>query len=161
MSHPAPAAPAAAALGSSTAQSLITGLAHVNLTVPAGTLDAVRAFYGDTLGLAERTVPAAQAHELVWFDVDVARTQQVHVAVSRGPDDANAAGARRHPCFRLADAAALAALHRRVADHRARGGPAAPLAVDPEDPPAAESTGAYPARFFARDFAGNRLEFSL
>ena len=58
-----------------------------------------------------------------------------------------------------ADAAALVALRARIADHRARGGAGAPLAVDNDA--AADPGAEYPARFFARDFAGNRLEFSL
>lgn len=179
MSDPAPSsAPAATGTGTGATapaannnteappRPLITGLAHINLTVPTGTLDAARAFYGTTLGFAERPVPAAQTHELAWFDIGGGGDggggtqpppQQVHVAVARGPDDANAPAARRHPCFRLADAPALATLRARVADHRARGGAGAPLSVEDDAHPA----GAYPARFFARDFAGNRLEFSL
>ena len=32
-------------------ESLISGLAHVNLTIPRGTLDQAFEFYGETLGL--------------------------------------------------------------------------------------------------------------
>lgn len=45
---------------------LITGLAHVNLTVPPGTLEQANAFYGDTLGLKSRPVPQLQKGTLAW-----------------------------------------------------------------------------------------------
>lgn len=45
---------------------MISGLAHVNLTVPAGTLDQANAFYGETLGLIARPVPERQKGTLAW-----------------------------------------------------------------------------------------------
>lgn len=45
---------------------MITGIAHVNLLVPAGTLELAEAFYADTLGLKRVPVPALQKHELAW-----------------------------------------------------------------------------------------------
>ena len=45
---------------------LISGLAHVNLLVPSGTLDQANAFYGDTLGLKARQVPERQKGSLAW-----------------------------------------------------------------------------------------------
>lgn len=45
---------------------MISGLAHVNLLVPAGTLDKAEAFYGGTLGLTPRAVPKLQAGTLAW-----------------------------------------------------------------------------------------------
>ena len=45
---------------------LISGIAHVNLTVPAGTLEQANTFYGETLGLTARAVPAAQKGSLAW-----------------------------------------------------------------------------------------------
>ena len=47
-------------------EDLISGLAHVNLVVPAGTLDKAHAFYGDTLGLKSREVPELQRGTLAW-----------------------------------------------------------------------------------------------
>ena len=44
----------------------ISGLAHVNLLVPAGTLDQAHAFYGGTLGLNARPVPELQKTSLAW-----------------------------------------------------------------------------------------------
>ena len=96
----------------------ILSLAHVNLTVPSGTLAQANEFYGTTLGLTARPVPALQRDSLAWFDIGDSG-QQVHIAFGDGrelrdnlPDaegDGGAGGAsskwagtRRHPCFRLA-----------------------------------------------------------
>jgi len=46
---------------------LITGIAHVNLLVPQGTLDEARAFYGTTLGFDIVPVPALQKDRLAWY----------------------------------------------------------------------------------------------
>jgi catechol 2,3-dioxygenase-like lactoylglutathione lyase family enzyme len=45
---------------------MITGIAHVNLTVPAGTLDLAESFYSDTLGLKRVPVPVLQQGTLAW-----------------------------------------------------------------------------------------------
>lgn len=45
---------------------LITGIAHVNLLVPEGTLDQARAFYGKTLGFDIVPVPVLQKETLAW-----------------------------------------------------------------------------------------------
>ena len=50
----------------SDATGLISSIAHVNLTVPAGTLDEANTFYGDTLGLKARPVPQLQKGTLAW-----------------------------------------------------------------------------------------------
>ncbi len=42
--------------GDSHGEELITGLAHVNLIIPRGTLDTAKEFYGETLGLRSRPV---------------------------------------------------------------------------------------------------------
>ncbi|KAI0477421.1 hypothetical protein GGR56DRAFT_637249 [Xylariaceae sp. FL0804] len=139
---------------------MITGLHHINLVVPPGTLDEASAFYGDTLGLTPRAVPVLQKGTLLWFDLGDSG-QQVHVAPGRPADFGEESS--RHPCFRVGGGAdALLALRRRVHAHLERGGPGAPRAADA---PGAESSGEkgaeYPERFFARDYAGNRLEFTL
>lgn len=46
---------------------MITGIAHINLLVPAGTLDQAEAFYGKTLGLTPRLVPELQRGSLIWY----------------------------------------------------------------------------------------------
>lgn len=87
----------------------------------------------------------------------------------------------RHPCFKLESPEALLQLRQRIWDHHQKGGAAAPKEAD--KPGEADSgmlssltsitfecayrdeLGSkgveYPQRFFARDYAGNRLEFSL
>lgn len=45
---------------------MISGLAHVNLVVPMGTMDSANEFYGNTLGLTARPVPQLQKDSLAW-----------------------------------------------------------------------------------------------
>lgn len=45
---------------------MITGLAHINLLVPPGTLDQAYTFYGETLGLTAAPVPQAQIGTIAW-----------------------------------------------------------------------------------------------
>lgn len=45
---------------------MITGIAHVNLIVPLGTLHLADAFYGDTLGMHRAPVPPRQKDKLAW-----------------------------------------------------------------------------------------------
>lgn len=47
---------------------MLTGIAHVNLTVPEGTLDLAEEFYGKTLGMERVAVPALQKNTLAWSD---------------------------------------------------------------------------------------------
>ncbi|KAJ1327950.1 glyoxylase I family protein [Microdochium nivale] len=149
---------------------MITGLHHINLTVPEGTLDQAEAFYAATLGLTPRPVPAAQAGRLAWYDIIPGSSQsssqqpspqQVHIAFGK-PQDFDHLESTRHPCFRVGSPEALLELQRRVRAHLERGGAGAPLAADR---PGEENSGAkgveYATRFFARDYAGNRLEFTL
>ncbi|KAK3939964.1 hypothetical protein QBC46DRAFT_386360 [Diplogelasinospora grovesii] len=142
---------------------MITGLAHVNLSVPAGTLGLAREFYGDTLGLAPRPVPQLQKDSLAWFDI-ASSGQQVHIAHGREVDFASehALTSPRHPCFKLETPEKLLELQRRIWTHFEKGGESAPRECDR---PGGENSGdkgvEYPTRFFARDYAGNRLEFSL
>ncbi|KAK5659181.1 hypothetical protein OQA88_1271 [Cercophora sp. LCS_1] len=142
---------------------MITGLHHVNILVPPGTLPAANIFYGTTLGLSPRAVPQLQADSLAWFDIS-SSGQQLHVAFGRPDEDftPTARAARRHPCFRVESPELLDKLQRRVWEHYERGGEGAPSECDK---PGEENSGAkgveYPTRFFARDYAGNRLEFTL
>ncbi|KAJ9292769.1 hypothetical protein DTO271G3_8468 [Paecilomyces variotii] len=136
---------------------MITALAHVNLLVPPGTLDQANEFYAGTLGLISTPVPQLQKGTLAWFNILPDGSQQVHIAF--GTNEPNSS---RHPCFRVGSLEALQQLQKRVWEHHVRGGSAAPLAVDK---PGEKDSGAqgveYPTRFFARDYAGNRLEFTL
>ncbi|OAL46673.1 hypothetical protein IQ07DRAFT_137796 [Pyrenochaeta sp. DS3sAY3a] len=137
---------------------MITGLHHVNLVVPLGTLELAREFYGNTLGLTPRPVPQLQRDSLAWFDIGDSG-QQVHVA-TKSEDFASKSS--RHPCFRIGNVEDLATLREKIWAHFELGGDAAPKEADK---PGEKDSGAvgveYPTRFFARDYAGNRLEFSL
>lgn len=140
---------------------MITGIHHINLVVPASTLHLANEFYSQTLGLTPRPVPHLQRETLAWFDIGTSG-QQVHVAIGKPEDFAHPSS--RHPCFRVGSVEALNELQIRVWSHFERKGESesAPLMADK---PGAKNSGAegveYPKRFFARDFAGNRLEFSV
>lgn len=138
---------------------MITGIHHVNLVVPPSTLPAAEAFYGTTLGLTSRPVPAAQVDSLAWFDVGTSG-QQVHIAFGKAEDFSFTSS--RHPCFRVGSGEELLRLRQRIWEHFERGGEGAPQAADKPGEASSGSQGKeYPQRFFARDFAGNRLEFSV
>lgn len=138
---------------------MITGIHHINLVVPPGTLHLAHDFYADTLGLTPRPVPQLQRERLAWFDIGTSG-QQVHVAFGKPKDFEHASS--QHPCFKVGNPDDLLALRQKVWDHFKRGGEAAPKEADK---PGEKDSGAvgveYPTRFFARDFAGNRLEFTV
>ena len=138
---------------------MITGLHHINLVVPPATLPLAHEFYCKTLGLTPRPVPQLQRETLAWFDIG-ASGQQVHIAIGKPSDFEHTSS--RHPCFKLGGLEDLIALRQKVWDHFERGGEAAPREADK---PGEKNSGAegmeYPTRFFARDYAGNRLEFSV
>ena len=76
---------------------MITGLDHIQLAMPAGQEEAARAFFGQTLGLAEIAKPAAlAARGGVWFALGAL---QLHLGV-----DADFRPARKaHPAFLVSD----------------------------------------------------------
>ncbi|KAI8943861.1 hypothetical protein NX059_001833 [Plenodomus lindquistii] len=127
---------------------MITGLHHINLVVPDGTLDLADEFYNKTLGLTPRPVPQLQRGRLAWFDIGTSG-QQVHVAFGKPEDFAHASS--QHPCFRVGSGESLIELQKKVWEHFERGGEAAPQAADK---PGEKNSGAegveYPTRFFAR-----------
>lgn len=151
---------ASASTGTTAEPPLITGLHHVNITVPYDGLALAKSFYASTLGLTPRPVPAAQVHELAWFDIGTSG-QQVHISLPKHNDDISRDDASRHPCFRVGSPEALLALQRRVYAHWQRGGEGAPKAADAPGESSGTKGLEYPKRFFARDFAGNRLEFTV
>jgi len=53
---------------------MITGIAHVNLTVPPGTLEHAAAFYADVLGFTRVAVPVLQKDELAWYELFLSST---------------------------------------------------------------------------------------
>lgn len=104
---------------------MITGIAHINLLVPPGTLDHARTFYSETLGLKPRAVPAHRVHDLAWFDI-ADSGQQVHIA----PGTNEEAKSSRHPCFKLGSPEQLLELRAKIWEHFERGGEAAPKEAD-------------------------------
>jgi catechol 2,3-dioxygenase-like lactoylglutathione lyase family enzyme len=138
---------------------MITGIHHVNLVVQPANLPLAREFYGETLGLTPRAVPHLQRDTLAWFDIGISG-QQVHIAIGKPADFTHISS--RHPCFKVGSVENLDALRERIWEHYERGGRAAPKEADK---PGEKNSGAqgveYPTRFFVRDFAGNRLEFSV
>jgi len=87
---------------------LISGIAHVNLIVPADGLPAAHAFYGTVLGLTSIPVPKSMQGRLAWFDITPGG-QQIHIAV--GPAEVESS---RHPCFKIYNAEALLNLQKRI-----------------------------------------------
>ncbi|KAH8763867.1 hypothetical protein BGZ57DRAFT_549599 [Hyaloscypha finlandica] len=138
---------------------MIIGIAHVNLTVPPGTLEQAAEFYGNTLGFTRVAVPVLQKDTLAWFDI-TPKGQQIHISSNSAVP--NEPTASRHPCFKLENVEKLNELRERIWAHYEKGGEGKPMAADK---PGVVNSGAkgveYPTRFFARDYAGNRLEFSL
>ncbi|KAF7131071.1 hypothetical protein CNMCM5793_004058 [Aspergillus hiratsukae] len=112
---------------------MITGISHVNLLVPAGTLNDAHTFYADTLGLTPAPVPQLQKDTLAWFNITPDGNQQIHIAFGQ-----NEPNSRRHPCLRVGSLDDLQKLQQRIYDHHLRGGPAAPLQADK---PGEESSG--------------------
>jgi len=150
----------------------ITGFAHVNLTIPEGTLHLAHEFYGNTLGLTSVPVPKLQLGTLAWFDLTPGG-QQVHVSFERGSEKGGVVEkangqvhphSSRHPCFKIGTAEDLEKLKTKIWEHFKVEGESEsrPLEADQPGQVASGAKGVeYPTRFFARDFAGNRLEFSL
>lgn len=103
---------------------MISGLAHVNMLVPPGTLEHAETFYGKTLGLTARPVPKMQKDSLRWFDIGESG-QQIHIALGLNEQKSS-----RHPCFRLESPGALLQLRQRIWEHYEQGGPAAPKEAD-------------------------------
>ncbi|KAJ5365338.1 hypothetical protein N7517_008224 [Penicillium concentricum] len=135
---------------------MISGIAHINLTIPRGTLEQAEEFYGTTLGLTSAPVPELQKGTILWFDIG-SSGQQVHI--SFGATDPQAT---RHPCFKLSSREELEEIKGSIYDHHVRGGPAAPMAADkPGEVNSGTQGKEYPTRFFARDFGGNLLEFTM
>jgi ubiquinone/menaquinone biosynthesis C-methylase UbiE len=116
--------------------SMVTGLDHVQLTIPAGGEDQVRAFYRDVLGLTETPKPAALvARGGLWLRCGA---QGLHFGVET-PFTPQRKG---HPALLVDD---LAALRQRLS--------AAGIAIHEDTPiPGVE-------RLFVFDPFGNRLEF--
>jgi catechol 2,3-dioxygenase-like lactoylglutathione lyase family enzyme len=113
---------------------LLRRVAHVNLSVDD--VDAARRFYGEVLGLDPAPRPADAGRAGCWFRLG---ELELHVSLELGADNARA---KRHVAFEVVD---LEELRARLS---AAGAP-----IEEGRPIAGVR------RFFARDPAGNRLEF--
>ena len=81
-------------------------LQHVAVTFPLGEGDAVRAFYGEALGLTEMEVPPEVAHlGWVWFATDTEGIELHFIPHAIPPDPARA----HHFCLQVDDIAAVRA----------------------------------------------------
>jgi catechol 2,3-dioxygenase-like lactoylglutathione lyase family enzyme len=115
----------------------VRGLQHVSSPFPTGGQAAVRAFYGESLGLRELPTPSALSHlELVWF----AAGDGLELHFFRGETDP---GAARHFCLEVED---LHEIRRRLHDAGHKAYDDTPIPNRP--------------RFFCRDPAGNLVEFT-
>jgi aminoglycoside 6'-N-acetyltransferase I len=113
---------------------LLRRAAHVNLSIDD--VAAARRFYGEVLGLEPAPRPADTGRPGCWF-----RLGELELHLSLEPDADNA-GSRRHVAFEAGD---LDRLRERLSSANALIEEARPMAGV--------------RRFFARDPAGNRLEF--
>jgi catechol 2,3-dioxygenase-like lactoylglutathione lyase family enzyme len=87
---------------------MITGYHHTQISVPSGSADEVRRFYGQVLGLAEMDVPPAlHGHGLIWFKVG---DRSLHVGVE---DGVNRLATRTHLAYEVDD---IAAIRRRLSE---------------------------------------------
>lgn len=152
-------------------ESLISGLDHVNLLVPCQTLHLAHAFYAGSLGLKSLPVPASCPFKglVGWFDI-VGSGQQIHIMSAHhlGPAQLRAqTESQRHLCFKIPNRQKLDKLQGILWQLYAEGGEGAPMYCDKPLKKAGDVCGTprdlddMPTRFFARDYAGNRLEFSL
>jgi catechol 2,3-dioxygenase-like lactoylglutathione lyase family enzyme len=115
---------------------IIKGLDHIQIAMPAGAETAARAFYQDLLGLPEAAKPASLAKRGgAWFQGD---GFQVHLGVEADFHPARKA----HPCFQVTDLDGL---------QQALETAGVPVTPDSEIPGV--------RRFYAADPFGNRLEF--
>lgn len=145
---------------------MISGLHHVNLLVPPQTLHLAVSFYNSTLGLKQADVPTSAKAHLAWFDVDGRGSQQIHITSQHYLTQAEAKAqydSPRHLCFKIPSEEKLEKLQKRIWQRYESGGEGAPVYCDElgQDNAGQGKAGEFPKRFFARDYAGNRLEFGL
>lgn len=114
-------------------------LQHASLLVPPGTQKAVRAFYGELMGLEEKQPPQSLAHhQLVWFVAGEGEMELHFVPdASRPPEN------DQHICLEVDD---LAGYRRRLVEAGVQIIEAEPIPSRP--------------RFFCHDPFGNLLELT-
>jgi len=115
----------------------VRGLQHVSSPFPDGSHAALRAFYGELLGLRELPTPSTLRDiDLLWF----AAGDGLELHFFRGETDPAAA---RHFCLDVED---LTGMRRRLVDAGHEPSDDTPIHNRP--------------RFFCLDPAGNRVEFT-
>lgn len=144
---------------------LIMALDHVNLLVPPQTLHLAQSFYAGILGLVPIIVPASSKAHLAWFRVG-SSDQQIHITSEHYLNQIQMkaqAESPRHICLKIPSEDKFHLLQRTLWTLYETGGEGAPVHCDQpgEDNTGQGVAGDFPKRFFARDYAGNRLEFSL
>lgn len=147
---------------------LISGLDHVNLLVPLHTLHHAHAFYANALGLHALTVPADCPYKglVQWFEI-AGSGQQIHIMSAHhlSPSQVQAqTESQRHFCFKIPSRAKLEKIQDIIWQLHQRGDEGDPIYCDEPVGRLSDARwgkGKMPVRFFARDYAGNRLEFSL
>jgi catechol 2,3-dioxygenase-like lactoylglutathione lyase family enzyme len=115
-------------------------LQHTSLLIPPGAQDAVRAFYGELLGLEEKEPPRALAHlHLVWFVAGEDEMELHFLPTDERPNTLD----QRHICLAVDD---LEAYRRRLTEANVTITEAEPIPYRP--------------RFFCRDPFGNLVELT-
>lgn len=118
----------------------ITGLNHVNVTVPRSLEAEAKHFYGTVLGLEELEKPGeSKKRGGAWY---VIGPVQLHLSIEDGAE--GHALSKRHVCYIVTDAA--------EAERELR---AAGVEIVPDDQPIEGLK-----RFFVRDPGGNRIEMA-
>jgi catechol 2,3-dioxygenase-like lactoylglutathione lyase family enzyme len=116
----------------------IESIDHLQILAPSGSEPAIRAFYGDLLGLREvEKPPELRPRGGVWYRVGDGAVM-LHIGTEAHPPDAG----RRHFAFRVAD---VPGARRFLEEHGARTGEAPQVAGMP--------------RFYGYDPFGNQIEF--
>jgi catechol 2,3-dioxygenase-like lactoylglutathione lyase family enzyme len=116
----------------------IESIDHLQILAPSGSEPAIRAFYGDLLGLREvEKPPELRPRGGVWYRVGDGAVM-LHIGTEAHPPDAG----RRHFAFRVAD---VPAARRFLEDRSVRTGEAPEVAGMP--------------RFYGYDPFGNQIEF--
>jgi catechol 2,3-dioxygenase-like lactoylglutathione lyase family enzyme len=115
---------------------MITTINHAQISVPSGSDNQVRQFYGQVLGLTEKPVPEGlRGRGLIWFQVG---DREIHVGVE---DGINRLATRTHIAYEVSD----------IADWRLR---LTQLGLQLIDQPKIQGFD----RFHINDPFGNRLE---
>jgi catechol 2,3-dioxygenase-like lactoylglutathione lyase family enzyme len=117
----------------------ITGLNHVNVTVPASLEIAAKHFYAEVLGLAPISKPPGPRQYVgAWYELGGV---QLHLSIENGVQNDLS---DRHLCYQVSD------LGKAQSEFETAG-----VEIIPDDDPIRGKT-----RFFVRDPGGNMIEIT-